>query len=326
MHEKNIAIIEIELAPHPNQPVHVIRRTIDRSKGSTGKRSRGIAASVYQINEKVVKLDDVKKLVSEVYHIQIENLCTFLPQDRVGSFSGFNSKQLLLETEKSVSGTKHLYEDHQRLIELEADLLSSESNLETVKVEVDQLEQDVKRLEEAKKLMEEREESMKMQDLYRQKMLWVEFEELRTLAVQKKNEKTEIKKLLKKATAGLQPLQQEIQELEREYAGGKQRRVALNRKTESCMKIYHRCLQKIEKHQDQIDELQSELEAIESTQRRAEKEVEIRRRAVEDAKAVLKDYPSEEEIKKHVDDALVNVRIAKRKIVQNRQTFSQFKA
>ncbi len=92
------------------------------------------------------------------------------------------------------------------------------------------------------------------------------------------------------------------------------------------MKIYHRCLQKIEKHQDQIDELQSELEAIESTQRRAEKEVEIRRRAVEDAKAVLKDYPSEEEIKKHVDDALVNVRIAKRKIVQNRQTFSQFKA
>ena len=30
----------------------------------------------------------------------VDYLCTFLPQDKVGNFSGFNSQERLIETEK----------------------------------------------------------------------------------------------------------------------------------------------------------------------------------------------------------------------------------
>jgi chromosome segregation ATPase len=326
MHEKTIATIEIELAPFPGKPTHIIRRTIDRNKGATGKRSRGVAASIYEINDEVVRMEAIKTLVKETYRIQIANLCTFLPQDRVGSFSGFNSQQLLQETEKSVSGTQHLYDDHERLIQLEAELLSSESNMATVKAELDRLEEEVNRLEDAKKLMEEREESVQKYKLYQQKMLWVEFEELRTLAVEKKVEKNELKKSLKQAQEGLQPLQDEIQKLEREYAGGKQRRVALQRKIDSCQKQHHHGIGKAERHCDEIDGLQSELVAFEANQRRAEKLVAQKRQAVEDLKAILRDYPPAEEIDERCKLAQEELRAAKLKLREAKNAFMQIRS
>lgn len=326
MHEKNIAVIEIELAPHPGKPTHVIRRTIDRNKGATGKRSRGIAASTYEINDKVVSLNSVKELVADTYHIQIANLCTFLPQDRVGSFSGFNAQDLLRETEKSVSGTQHLYDDHQRLIKLEEELLSSESNLETAKAELDRLEDEVQRLENAKKLMEERADSVKKLQLYQQKMLWVEFEDLRQVAVEAKAAKTETKKRLKKAQEGLEPLKHEIQVLEREYDSGKQRRVSLQKQIDTCAKKYNTCSLKAERCQDHIDTVQAELSSIESNQRRAEKVVSDRAQEVENIKSCLTEYPSKGEIDQKVKAAQDEVKSFKQKYLKARNNFSNVRS
>lgn len=101
MHGKQKAWIEIELAPLvDSDEVHIIRREIDKNKGT--EKGRGKGASTFYINDEKVKDKDVQKLVSETYNISIDNLCTFLPQDKVGSFSGFDSKQMLLETEVSL--------------------------------------------------------------------------------------------------------------------------------------------------------------------------------------------------------------------------------
>jgi hypothetical protein len=48
---------------------------------------RGIGASKYYINDNSTNIKTIKKLVQNVYHVQLNNLCTFLPQDKVGSFS-----------------------------------------------------------------------------------------------------------------------------------------------------------------------------------------------------------------------------------------------
>jgi chromosome segregation ATPase len=121
-HEKDQAIIEIELAPHKaDGPVHILKRVIDRDRGSENGNGKG--ASTYYVNGTKTPLKSVKELVSEKYNINIDNLCTFLPQDKVGNFSGFDKQALLLETEKSLSST--LYETHQQLIKLEKELQSS---------------------------------------------------------------------------------------------------------------------------------------------------------------------------------------------------------
>ena len=78
MHEKNVAFVEITLAPHPGKTVHTFQRKIDRQKGS--ERGNGRGASTFYINDKKVTIKDVQKLVKETYHISIDNLCTFLPQ------------------------------------------------------------------------------------------------------------------------------------------------------------------------------------------------------------------------------------------------------
>ena len=78
MHEQKIAKIELTLAPHPGQPVHVLKRKIYRDKGS--ERGNGRGASIFSINGKKSTIKEVHELVKETYNITIDNLCTFLPQ------------------------------------------------------------------------------------------------------------------------------------------------------------------------------------------------------------------------------------------------------
>ena len=49
----------------------------------------------------------------------IDNSCTFLPQDKVGNFSGFTDQCRLIETEKTLSKDGHYYKVDQKLIAAE---------------------------------------------------------------------------------------------------------------------------------------------------------------------------------------------------------------
>merc|ERR1740139_1876050 len=62
MHDTEKSVIEVELSPLPNREIHVIRREIDRSKGS--EKGRGVAASSYFINNVKSNAKAVVKLVS----------------------------------------------------------------------------------------------------------------------------------------------------------------------------------------------------------------------------------------------------------------------
>jgi len=197
MHEKDHAFIEIELAPARDAdgnpgPVNTIRRHIDRSKGT--ERGRGKGASTFYINRDVVNKKEVRKLVEETYHLAVDNLCTFLPQDRVGSFSGFDAKQLLQETEKSLSGSKHLYTQHLELIEMEREIRQSTGSVETIGDKLQQLEEEAQGLELQKERMEERKEAEKQIELLEQKKAWLKFEDKRNEANRLKEERNQSKK------------------------------------------------------------------------------------------------------------------------------------
>jgi Chromosome segregation ATPases len=326
MNEKDIAMIEIELAPFPNSTTHIIKRTIDRNKGSTGKKSRGIAASTFEINGKVVKLDQVKKLVSETYRIAIDNLCTFLPQDRVGSFSGIDSKELLKQTEMSVSASGHLWETHQKLMQLEEEMQNSHFDLETARAELNRLEQEVKRLEREKTLMEEREECVEKLQLYEKKMLWVCFEEKRLAALDMKEQRKQVKDRLKVAQQGMAPLMEEIGRLEHEYDRGKHQRVALMKDIDQYRRMHHDSLSKAEKHLDALDGISNELSAVDSMKRNAENAVRAREEKVQEILSILKNYPSEEEIGEKVKEVQEELRglkhemnLAKREVINQQK-------
>lgn len=114
-HGQSSATITIELQGFPNKQNIIITRTIN----PTG--------NVWRINGRSSTAKEILKTVSN-FNIQIDNLCQFLPQDRVASFAQLPSTELLLETERAV-GSKQMIENHQTLISLNDSRTIAEESL-----------------------------------------------------------------------------------------------------------------------------------------------------------------------------------------------------
>ncbi len=273
-------------------------------------------------------MKSIQQLVSQKYHIAIDNLCTFLPQDRVGSFSGFDSKMLLEETEKCVvvntgnddddnnnhpqlveneedttetststsTSTNRLYDTHMKLIELEKEILESDTNLQTIQDKAQKLQSEVDQLEKMKELMEERQQYLEKLKKFEQKLAWVLFELKREEAVKLKDQKKEIKNLLNKARQKVRPIEIKMEEIAVDLSRNDERKKELKRVMRNAMNGYDGSLSKNEKYRDEIDTCIVALSEMDSVRRRAEHRVNECRLKVEQTEAVLKDFPPEEEM------------------------------
>lgn len=96
---------EITLATKDPEKPMVVKREIRRKDGS----------SVWKVNGAPVPLERVKKEMHNL-GVQLDNLCQFLPQDRVVEFAKMTPEALLQETEKAI-GNAELYNMHKQLID-----------------------------------------------------------------------------------------------------------------------------------------------------------------------------------------------------------------
>jgi hypothetical protein len=111
-------------------------------------------------------------------NIQLDNLCQFLPQDRVVAFAQMTPCELLLETEKAF-GSRQLHDQHTELIaekqgmkDLEAAVASHASGLERLRGVNAGLERDVERFKA-------RSELLAKADAMRGKLPWLMYERAR---------------------------------------------------------------------------------------------------------------------------------------------------
>merc|ERR1711981_820630 len=80
----------------------------------------------WTLNKKSSTLKEVNALVKTL-NIQTDNLCQFLPQDKVHDFSKMNPKQLLGKTIDAIGETQ-LKEDHERLKTMQTDVAATEDH------------------------------------------------------------------------------------------------------------------------------------------------------------------------------------------------------
>uniref|UniRef100_A0A2P2I297 Structural maintenance of chromosomes protein 5 n=1 Tax=Hirondellea gigas TaxID=1518452 RepID=A0A2P2I297_9CRUS len=100
-HGKETATIEVEIYRGQTKKSNlVVKRVITRTNTSQFYL-QGEKASYKEVESSLKKL-----------RIQLDNLCQFLPQDRVVEFAKMNNVQLLENTEKTVGG-ESLYEQHE---------------------------------------------------------------------------------------------------------------------------------------------------------------------------------------------------------------------
>ncbi|ETV72523.1 hypothetical protein H257_12617 [Aphanomyces astaci] len=197
-HEKDSGFTEIELFFTRRNVV--IRRNIFRDNRST-----------WQLDGKESTQNKVREVLSKA-KIQIDNLCQFLPQDKVGDFSRMTPTQLLKATQAAI-GNGELADQQEEILKMEKenstsnhDLVAARARLETKRSENLQRQRDVERI---------REQEARRVELanLKNKLLWVQYTEQRQKVDALNRRKTVLKNRLRTAkSVQLDPLKHLLEE------------------------------------------------------------------------------------------------------------------
>ncbi|XP_067289832.1 structural maintenance of chromosomes protein 5 isoform X2 [Pseudorasbora parva] len=213
--------------------------------------------SSWMLNKKHASQKAVEEAVKEL-HIQVGNLCQFLPQEKVGEFAKMSKIELLEATEKSV-GPPEMYEFHCEL----KTFRSKERELENVcKEKANFLEKAKQRNERSKHDVERY--YMKKRHLDRIQMLekkkpWVEYETTRKELEGVKKAREEMKRKLKSLKEAQEPLLRKIRSVESQLQPIEQQ---MKEKTASIREASQKCKQKhdqLELRNKEVDDIRQDL-------------------------------------------------------------------
>lgn len=274
--------IEIELkAPLGQNRNIVIKRFIERDSNS----------SDWHINGKKATAKDVQAAVGQ-FDVSLDNLCCFLPQDRVADFARLDPASLLVETQRA-AGHKDLSKWHGQLIEW--DKRYRDLN-ETIKVEKEHrlnleqrnavAERDVTRYEQRRRIKEEV-EMLQLQIPFAQyKIAKEKYDELKTLRNEKKQERDALRKVN-------QPLEAKVQDLKDKKSKLEHRR----NKAQEQVNITARDIHRVEQHIEQIDgetnDLQSTLENLKDREKEQQKLIASLKNQVAQLTAKVQEEPEQ---------------------------------
>ncbi|XP_074500603.1 structural maintenance of chromosomes protein 5 [Sebastes fasciatus] len=230
-------------------------------------------------NQKAVE-EEVKAL-----HIQVNNLCQFLPQEKVGEFAKMSKIELLEATEKSV-GPPEMYEYHcelknfrNRERELENIVKEKSSFLEKAKQRNERNKHDVNRYYEKKRHLD-------VIELLEKKKPWVEYETTRKELEGAKKERDEAKRQLSALKQAQAPMLRKIQLIDNQL---KPTEAQIKAKTATIKEASLKCKQK----QEQLDRKHKEIEDIKQTQRLKQMEEEDHQKRISNTRRTIDDLKAE---------------------------------
>ncbi|XP_046478425.1 structural maintenance of chromosomes protein 5 isoform X1 [Neodiprion pinetum] len=196
--------IEIELK-NPGKKNHTVTRTIT-SDGHTQ----------WMLNGKHVSLKEVEQLTKSL-NIQVDNLCQFLPQDKVQDFSKMNPQELLENTERSV-GDPILLEYHTKLkehrkrhIDLQEQLINKGNLLERQTQKYDRLKEIVGGIKERTAI------KTKILNL-KQKKAWLQYDQGRQQLMEAKQEWDAASKEQEKLREAMKPIDKDVTKITSRYS------------------------------------------------------------------------------------------------------------
>ncbi|EIW76265.1 P-loop containing nucleoside triphosphate hydrolase protein [Coniophora puteana RWD-64-598 SS2] len=142
--------IEIELKGAKKQRNVIIRRHLSADKKSSSFTLNGKSSSGKEVTAKVAQLN-----------VQVGNLCSFLPQDKVSEFAHMSPQQLLRETQRA-AGDSRLTNWHDTLInsgkehkQLQEKMTDEQNTLKVMQDRNNQLEREVQRYQERMRIEKE---------------------------------------------------------------------------------------------------------------------------------------------------------------------------
>ena len=297
-HDEEEASIEITLAASKIaavQPKVTIRRTLLRSERGSARGQHG----TFYVDGKETPRKAVVKLVEEKYKIAVSNLLSFLPQDKVGSFSSYSPQELLGETMKALN-QQQLFDVHQKLCAMEEDVSSETRSVETITERLAALKQETETLQRSKEQMEERKKNVERLQLLEAKRKWVEFDTERQKAVSLKEAKEAAKKVMEEATSNVPALERNIADLEASIDSTQGKIALFEKKNKKITSESKKLRDKADKHAEQVYESTAEIKELAKEQAKKERAADNQAKKFESLKLKFKDMETPDEVDKEL--------------------------
>ncbi|XP_054665958.1 structural maintenance of chromosomes protein 5 isoform X3 [Grus americana] len=265
-------VVEIELSKTPDNII--ITREIQVVNNT----------STWFINRKPTTLKTVEEQIAAL-NIQVDNLCQFLPQDKVGEFAKLSKIELLEATEKSI-GPPGMYQFHCELKnfrekerELENLCRDKTNSLEKMKQRIERYKQDVERYHERKRHLD-------LIEMLERKRPWVEYENVRQQHEEVKQRRDQAKEELKNLKEMQSPVTKKIQETEEHF---KSLDMKIRDKAAEIKDTSQKCKQK----QDSLEMKDKQIEEINQALRMKKDEEMDRQRKIHNTHKMIEDWKNE---------------------------------
>ncbi|KAM6187098.1 structural maintenance of chromosomes protein 5 [Sarcoramphus papa] len=265
-------VVEIELSKTPDNII--ITREIQVVNNT----------STWFINRKPTTLKTVEEQIAAL-NIQVDNLCQFLPQDKVGEFAKLSKIELLEATEKSI-GPPEMYQFHCELKnfrekerELENLCRDKTNSLEKMRQRIERYKQDVERYHERKRHLD-------LIEMLERKRPWVEYENVRQQHEEVKQSRDQAKEELKNLKEMQSPVTKKIQETEEYF---KSLDMKIRDKAAEIKDVSQNCKQK----QDALEMKDKQIEEIHQALRMKKDEEMDRQRKIHNTHKMIEDWKNE---------------------------------
>ncbi|XP_076240283.1 structural maintenance of chromosomes 5 isoform X2 [Calliopsis andreniformis] len=195
----NEAKIEIHLKNGVNKDTVITR--IFNMQGKSSWFLNGNASNIKEIQNLTTSLD-----------IQVDNLCQFLPQDKVQDFSKMNAQELLENTERSV-GDPIILEHHKQLIQYRSDYEELEKQIINKKKTLESRIQVYTGLKETVSGIKERKLIKKKIVALKQKKAWILYDQKRKELLKLKKKKEDAVTKAASIEVEIKPINEAIEKL-----------------------------------------------------------------------------------------------------------------
>ncbi|KAK9813986.1 hypothetical protein WJX73_007994 [Symbiochloris irregularis] len=241
--------------------------------------------SDWKIDGRAAKKDDVVKAVKGL-HVQLDNLCQFLPQDKVSEFARLNPEQLLAKTQQAI-GDSSLYDLHQELIAARKDLKEAEASKKVLDDQLGNAQNANQALERDVKRFEQREKLLKEVDLGENKILWSKVQQTQDEMVEQRQKledgKARLKEKKKEFDAAQAPRKAKQAEVER----ARKQTSAAQGQSKAQDDVCHKLSKALEDAEGELAAKWTELEGLQHREDQRLKEIDNARKRVNECQARL---------------------------------------
>ncbi|XP_076647779.1 structural maintenance of chromosomes 5 [Halictus rubicundus] len=260
--------------------------------------------SSWFLNEKLSNIKEIQDLTKS-FDIQIDNLCQFLPQDKVQDFSKMNAQELLENTERSV-GDPIILERHKQLIQYRTNHKNFESEMASKTKLLESKTQIHESLKEAVSGIKERKMIKKKIVSLKQKKAWLLYDQKRRELLKLKKKKVSAAAEVTTLEAKMKPMNELIERLKAEIKV-LQNSIANHNNTVSIKTTkLKRMMNIIVEHENKVKECEAICRQRIQTEETRDHDIEVeqqqKNKLDSDLTLILNDIGSEETIKRQGEE------------------------